>query len=152
MSIQFYAHSRQFACLVAKKTCQKVWHFWHQVFRHWCNQEDKCEYVKTCKSPIYIDHNLMLKIPQMHCSIQCNMVQTVVGWPYLIFVTSTTSSAGVKFFSLVSKNQESIHFSSKNLDLACFCGVKNLIWSLFLVSKFELLVSKNDKYEVCLSP
>ena len=68
-------------------------------------------------------------------------------WAYLIFVTSTTSGAGVKFFSLVSKNQESMHFSSKNLDLACFCGVKNLIWSLFLVSKFELLVS--TKWQIC---
>ena len=31
-----------------------------------------------------------------------------------------TSGAGVKFFSLVSENQELMRFSCKNLDLACF--------------------------------
>ena len=50
----------------------------------------------------------------------------------LIFVASTTSGAGVKFFSLVSKNQELMRFSCKNLDLAFFC-VKYLILRPFCV-------------------
>ena len=75
-------------------------------------------------------------------------IKGMVGMAYLIFVTSTTSGAGVKFFSLVSKIQDLTHFSCKNLDLACFWCTKKLDMAPLLVSSFEQLVSKNDKYVV----
>ena len=59
--------------------------------------------------------------------------------PYLIFVTCTTSGAGVKFFSLVSKNLEIAHFSCKNFYLACF-SVKKPDIEFFVLKNFELPV------------
>ena len=52
---------------------------------------------------------------------------------YLIFVTSTTSSAGVKIFRLVSKKCELVCFGVKIMNFVFF-GVKKSGISVFLVS------------------
>ena len=53
--------------------------------------------------------------------------------PYLIFVTSTTSSAGVKIFRPVSKKCELFCFGVKIMNFVFF-GVKKSGISVFLVS------------------
>ena len=52
---------------------------------------------------------------------------------YLIFVTSTTSSAGVKIFRLVSKKCKLVCFCVKIMNFVFFCVKKSGI-SVFLVS------------------
>ena len=56
-----------------------------------------------------------------------------VSLTYLIFVTSTTSSAGVKIFRLVSKKCELLCFSVKIINFVFFAVKKSGI-GVFLVS------------------
>ena len=57
----------------------------------------------------------------------------VLMWPYLIFVTSATSGAGVKIFKVVSKKCELVCFGVKIMNFVVF-GVKKSRISVFLVS------------------
>ena len=69
--------------------------------------------------------------------VPCSQLQTSFHWeeltPYLKFVTSTTSGAGVKIFRPVSKKCELVCFSVKIMNFVFF-GVKKSGIGVFLVS------------------
>ena len=63
--------------------------------------------------------------------IMCNVLN--INSPYLIFVTSTTSSAGVKIFRLVPRKCELVCIGVKIINFVFF-GVEKSGISVFLVS------------------
>ena len=67
--------------------------------------------------------------------------------PYLIFVTSTTSGAGVKIFRPVSNKCELVCFSVKIMNFVFF-GVKKSGIGVFGVGCKWCWCQKNDKFQV----
>ena len=90
---------------------------------------------RSNKSEIYSSNNKWYHKSGIFVKHACKNSKKRWHWAkaYLIFVTSTTSSAGVKIFRLVSKKCDLVCFGVKIMNFVFF-GVKKSGISVFLVS------------------